>query len=217
MHKDEVLNRIRAAGLVAVVRADGIDQAIRITEACLEGGAAAIEITFTVPGAHVAIRELRRRFGESQCLLGAGSVLDPETARIAILEGAHYVVAPCFNPDTVRLCNRYRIPCMPGAGTVAEVVACLEAGVDIVKVFPGELCGPAFIKGVKGPLPQAELMPTGGVSLENCAEWIRAGAVAVGVGSLLTSGAGEGDYARVTRTARDFVAAIQAARRLTAG
>ena len=213
MKKEEVISRIRAAGLVAVIRADSTEQAIRITEACLEGGAGSIEITFTIPGAHVVIRELRKRFGDDQCLLGAGSVLDPETARIAILEGASYIVAPCLNEATVRLCNRYRIPCMPGAGSVAEVVACMEAGADIVKVFPGELYGPAFIKGVKGPLPQAEMMPTGGVSLENCAEWIKAGAVAVGVGGQLTGGAKTGDWAKITKTAREFVDAITAARK----
>mgnify|MGYP001809960258 FL=1 len=212
MKKEEVITRIRSAGLVAVIRADSTDQAIRITEACLEGGAGSIEITFTIPQAHVVIRELRKRFTDDQCLLGAGSVLDPETARIAILEGSSYVVAPCLNVDTVRLCNRYRVPCMPGAGTVAEVVACMEAGADIVKVFPGELYGPAFIKGIKGPIPQAEMMPTGGVSLENCAEWIKAGAVAVGVGGQLTGGAKTGDYALITKTAKEFVAAINAAR-----
>jgi 2-dehydro-3-deoxyphosphogluconate aldolase/(4S)-4-hydroxy-2-oxoglutarate aldolase len=212
MKKEDVISRIRSGGLVAVVRADSTDQAIRITEACLEGGAASIEITFTIPRAHQVIADLRKRFSDEECLLGAGSVLDPETARIAILEGATYIVAPCLNVDTIRLCNRYRIPCMPGAGSVAEVVAGMEAGADIIKVFPGELFGPSFIKGVKGPLPQAELMPTGGVSLDNCAEWIKAGAVAVGVGGQLTAGAKKGDYASITKTARDFVAAINAAR-----
>jgi len=212
MHKEEVITRIKQNGLVAVVRADNSDQACRITDACLEGGVSSIEITFTIPGALKVMAELRARFSTNQLLLGAGSVLDPETARQAILEGASYIVAPCLNEATIRLCNRYRIACMPGALTVAELVACLEAGADIVKVFPGELVGPTFIKAVSAPLPQAQLMPTGGVSLENCAEWIKAGAVALGVGGQLTGAAKTGDYAAITQTARRFLDAIKQAR-----
>jgi 2-dehydro-3-deoxyphosphogluconate aldolase / (4S)-4-hydroxy-2-oxoglutarate aldolase len=144
--------------------------------------------------------------------LGAGTVLDPETARIAILEGATYVVSPSLNLDTVRLCHRYRVACMPGVMTVTEVVAALESGAEIIKVFPGELAGPGFLKSVRGPLPQACLMPTGGVSVDNVAEWIAAGAVAVGAGSQLTAGAKTGDYEKITRTARQFVDAVKAAR-----
>jgi 2-dehydro-3-deoxyphosphogluconate aldolase/(4S)-4-hydroxy-2-oxoglutarate aldolase len=212
MEKERVLMRIRATGVVAVVRADSSDQALRTAEACLAGGIDAIEVTFTVPRAHQVIADLSRRFGEAEILLGAGTVLDPETARIAILEGAHYIVSPALNPDTVRLCNRYRVACMPGCMTLREVVEAMEAGADIIKVFPGELASPAFLKAVRGPLPQACLMPTGGVSVDNVAEWIRAGAVAVGAGSSLTAGARTGDYAQVTATARQFVAAVKAAR-----
>ncbi len=212
MDKEKVLLRIRESGVVAVVRAETSDQALRITEACLEGGVSAIEVTFTVPRAHQVIADLRRRFTDDQILLGAGSVLDPETARIAILEGATYIVAPSFNAETVKLCNRYRVACMPGCMTVREVVEAMESGAEIIKVFPGELSGPGFIKSVMGPLPHARLMPTGGVSVENVAEWIAAGAVAVGAGSSLTAGAKTGDYAKVTSTARQFVDAVRAAR-----
>ena len=212
MDKEHVLARIRDVGVVAVVRAESSDQAQRITEACLAGGVTAIEVTFTVPHAHRVIADLRRRFSDNEIVLGAGTVLDPETARIAILEGATYVVAPTLNLETVRLCHRYRIACMPGAQTITEVIAALESGVDIIKVFPGELAGPAFLKSVRGPLPQACLMPTGGVSVENVAEWIDAGAVAVGAGSQLTAGAKTGDYDKVTRMARQFVEAVKAAR-----
>ena len=132
--------------------------------------------------------------------------------RAAALEGASYVVSPCLNEETIRLCNRYRVPCLPGAMTIREVVMCLEAGAEVVKLFPGELFGPAFITAIKGPLPQAKIMPTGGVSLENAAEWIKAVAFALGVGGKLTAGAKTGDYASVTKTARDFVDAIAAAR-----
>ena len=212
MDKEHVLARIRDVGVVAVVRAESSDQAQRITEACLAGGVTAIEVTFTVPHAHRVIADLRRRFSDNEIVLGAGTVLDPETARIAILEGATYVVAPTLNLETVRLCHRYRIACMPGAQTITEVITALESGVDIIKVFPGELAGPAFLKSVRGPLPQACLMPTGGVSVENVAEWIDAGAVAVGAGSQLTAGAKTGDYDKVTKITKQFVKTIKAAR-----
>jgi 2-dehydro-3-deoxyphosphogluconate aldolase/(4S)-4-hydroxy-2-oxoglutarate aldolase len=209
--KVEVLGKIVASGLVAVIRAENPEQAARIAEACALGGVAAIEITFTVPGASGAIEHLAKR-SLGQILLGAGTVLDPETARIAILAGAQFVVSPALNPDTARLCNRYQVPYMPGAGTIGEVLAAMECGADIVKVFPGEILGPAFVKAVKGPLPQASLMPTGGVNLDNVVEWINAGSVAVGVGGNLTAGAKTGDFASITQLARQFVEKIKEAR-----
>lgn len=212
MRKEAILAGIEATGVVAVVRADSGDKAAAIAEACLAGGVNAIELTFTVPKAHEVLGALRKRYSNGQILLGAGTVLDPETARLAILEGADYIVSPAFNPDTVRLCNRYRVASMPGAMTIGEIVQAMEAGADIVKVFPGESLGPSFIKAVKGPLPQAVLMPTGGVGVENVAEWIKAGVVAVGVGGKLTEGAKTGDFASVTRTARAFVDTVAKAR-----
>jgi 2-dehydro-3-deoxyphosphogluconate aldolase/(4S)-4-hydroxy-2-oxoglutarate aldolase len=194
-----------------VIRAESPDQASRIAEACALGGVAALEITFTVPGASGVIEHLAK-ISTGQILLGAGTVLDPETARIAILAGAQFVVSPALNPQTARLCNRYQVPYMPGAGTIGEVIEAMECGADIVKVFPGEILGPSFVKAVKGPLPQAQLMPTGGVSLENIGEWIHAGAVAVGVGGNLTAGAKSGDFASITRIARQFVDKINEAR-----
>lgn len=214
MKKEQVITRIRETGLVAVVRAENEDSAVRITEACLKGGVPAIEITFTVPGAHKVIEALASRFDEKEIILGAGTVLDPETARIAILSGAKYVVSPSLNVETVKLCNRYRVACMPGAMTIREVVECMEAGADIVKVFPGELFGPQIIKAIKGPLPQAEIMPTGGVTVENAAEWIKAGAVALGAGGSLTAGAKTGDYDKITETAKRFIEKIREARGL---
>ena len=212
MPKLDTLRRITDAGLVAVVRAETPDQALRIAEAVHAGGCPAIEVTFTVPGAHRVIERLAAEYKPSDLILGAGTVLDPETARIAILSGATYVVSPSLNPDTVRLCNRYQVAVMPGAMTIGEVIAAMEAGADIVKLFPGEALGPAFVKAVKGPLPQAPLMPTGGVDLGNVAEWIKAGAVAVGAGGSLTGGARTGDYEGITRAAREFIAKIKAAR-----
>jgi 2-dehydro-3-deoxyphosphogluconate aldolase/(4S)-4-hydroxy-2-oxoglutarate aldolase len=209
--KIKVLEKIVAGGLVAVIRAENPEQAADIAEACGLGEVAALEITFTVPGASAVIEHLAKKFSR-EILLGAGTVLDPETARIAILAGAQFIVSPALNSETARLCNRYQIPYMPGAGTIAEVIAAMECGADIVKVFPGEILGPAFVKAVKGPLPQASLMPTGGVTLENVADWIRAGAVAVGVGGNLTAGAKTGDFASITNLARQFVENIKAAR-----
>jgi len=213
MLKLKVLGKVIESGLVAIVRTNSSDQAARIAEACARGGAAAIEITFTVPGATAVIEALAKQYGSDEILIGAGTVLDPETARIAILAGAQYIVSPSVSPETARLCNRYQIPYMPGAGTMREIIDAMECGADIVKLFPGETLGPAFVKAVKGPLPQASLMPTGGVAVDNVAEWIKAGAVAVGVGGSLTAGAQSGNFQQITDTAKQFIERIQQARK----
>lgn len=200
------------SGLVAVVRAESSEQASCVADACAQGGVRAIEITFTVPGALDVIAALARPDSGADIIIGAGTVLDPETARAAILAGAQFIVGPSVSPDTARLCNRYQVPYMPGAGTITEIVAAMECGAEIIKVFSGEILGPAFVKGVMGPLPQARLMPTGGVSVDNVAEWIRAGCVAVGAGGSLTAGAKRGDYQSITSLARQFIAKIQEAR-----
>lgn len=210
--KLNIIRRITQSGVVAVVRADNSEQALKIAEACSKGGVNAIEITFTVPGAIKVIEDLTQAYKESEMIVGAGTVLDSETARIAILAGAQYIVSPSFNLETIKLCNRYQIPIMAGAMTIDGVVSAMEAGADIVKVFPGEALGPSFIKAVKGPLPQAPLMPTGGVSLDNVAEWIKAGCVAVGVGGNLTSGAKTGNYQLITDAAKQFVEKVKFAR-----
>ncbi|HEY3424282.1 MAG TPA: bifunctional 2-keto-4-hydroxyglutarate aldolase/2-keto-3-deoxy-6-phosphogluconate aldolase [Negativicutes bacterium] len=212
MIKEKVITRICETGLVAVVRAESSDQAKRITEACIAGGVTAIEMTFTVPRAHDIISDLARTYSEDEIILGAGTVLDAETARIALLSGAQYIVAPCLNLATVKLCNRYRVAVMPGAMSIKEVVECMEAGADIVKVFPGDLFGPDFIKAIKGPLPHAQLMPTGGVSVDNVQKWIKAGCVAVGAGGSLTAGAKSGDYQSITKIAKQFIEQIKIAR-----
>jgi 2-dehydro-3-deoxyphosphogluconate aldolase / (4S)-4-hydroxy-2-oxoglutarate aldolase len=212
MWRHQIVASIVDAGLVAIVRTSSADDASRVADACAEGGVAALEITFTVPGAARVIEQLRARYASGGLLIGAGTVLDPETARIAILSGAEYIVAPSLSRDTARLCLRYQVPYMPGAGTVGEIIEGLEAGADIIKVFPGEGLGPTFVKAARAPLPQAPLMPTGGVQLDNVGEWIAAGAIAVGVGGHLTAGARTGDFAAVTRTAREFIRRIREAR-----
>ena len=213
MNKINVLKKITDCGVVAVVRAENPEQAVKIAESCVKAGIAAIEITYTVPGASKVIEELATHYSGGEIIIGAGTVLDPETARVAILSGAQYIVSPSFNVETVRLCNRYQVACMPGAMTVKEVIEVMESGADIVKVFPGELFGPKIIKAIKGPLPQAPVMPTGGVSLDNVDEWIKAGAVAVGVGGSLTAGAAKGDYGSIVEIGRQFVEKVAAARR----
>jgi len=212
MQKETVISTIKNSGLLAIVRAPDPDQAAAIAEACIEGGITAVEITFSVPGAAESIQSLSKKYGGSKIAIGAGTVLDPQTARIALLSGASYIVSPCLNRATIELCNRYRVPCMPGAMTVKEVVECMEAGADIIKIFPGEVAGIAFVKALKGPLPQAQVMPTGGVDLDNVADWIKAGAVAVGVGGNLTSAARGGDFSAVARTAAAFLERIRSAR-----
>lgn len=212
MDKELVLTKITDVGVVAVVRAESGEKAKRIADACMEGGVPAIELTFTVPFAHKVIEELAREYSDGSMILGAGTVMDSETARIAILSGAQYIVSPYFDPETVRLCNRYRVPAMPGAMTIKEVVSAMEAGADVVKVFPGEAFGPKILKAIKGPVPQAKLMPTGGVDVNNVGEWIKAGACAIGAGGALTGGAKTGDYAAITATAKEFVKRVQEAR-----
>lgn len=212
MNKWTVLDKITGCGLVAVVRAENEDQGTRIAEACAEGGVAGLEITYTVPGASAIIESLAKRYQGTGFIVGAGTVLDPETARTAILAGAQYVVSPGLSLETIRLCNRYAVPVMPGIMTVTEAIAALEAGADILKLFPGDAFGPGMIKALKGPLPQAAFMPTGGVDADNVDLWIKSGAAAVGAGSSLTKGARTGDYAQITATARIFLEKIRAAR-----
>ncbi len=212
MDKEKVITKITDVGVVAVVRAESSDKAIRIADACIEGGIPAIELTFTVPRAHKVVEDLAAKYSNGEIILGAGTVMDSETARIALLSGAEYIVSPYFDLETVKTCNRYRVPVMPGAMTIKEVVSAMEAGADIVKIFPGDLFGPKIIKDIKGPIPYAKMMPTGGVDVDNVDQWIKAGAVAVGAGSSLTAGAKTGNYKAVADTAKRFVEAVKAAR-----
>ena len=213
MKRLEMIKKISEAGIVAVIRATSKEEGIKIVEAVKKGGIRALEITMTVPGAVEIIKELSEIYKDDEdMLIGAGTVLDPETARACILAGAKYIVSPSLNIETVKLCNRYRVAVMPGVMTVKEAVEALEMGVEIIKVFPGNAFGPSIISSFKGPLPQANFMPTGGVSLDNVADWIKAGAVAVGTGGDLTKGAKTGNYDLITETATKFVEAVKKAR-----
>lgn len=218
MKKIRLVQQIVGEGVVAVLRGETPEEVVRMAEHAIAGGIKVIEVTMTVPFALRAIEELAKRYSSAKpddanyAIIGVGTVLDPETARAAILSGAEFVVGPSLNPQTVALCNRYRIPIMPGVMTVQEIQSALELGVDIVKLFPGNLYSPAMIKAIKGPLPQANIMPTGGVSLSNLGEWIKAGAVAVGIGSDLTAEAAKtGNYVLVTEKAALYVAAYRKA------
>lgn len=211
--KIETLKRITDVGVVAVVRADSEEQAVKIAEACILGGISSIEITFTVKNADKVISLLKEKFTSKELIVGAGTVLDSETARIAILAGAEYIVSPGFDLETAKLCNRYQIPYMAGCMTITEIIKAMEAGVDIIKLFPGSAYGPGIVKDIKAPLPQAPIMPTGGVSLDNVDKWIKNGCVAVGVGGSLIEGAKTGDYESITEKAKAFVAKVLEARK----
>ncbi|OBR92343.1 KHG/KDPG aldolase [Clostridium ragsdalei P11] len=210
--KFEILKEIIDVGIVAVVRAKDEDEAQKISQACINGGVNAVEITFTVPNADKVITLLRKKFNVNELMVGAGTVLDSETARIAILAGAQFIVSPSFDIDTSKLCNRYQIPYIAGCMTMTEIVKALEAGVDIIKLFPGSAFGPSIIKEIKGPFPYVPLMPTGGISLDNVKEWIKNGCVAVGVGGKLTGAAKDGNYEKITVIAREFVKKIREAK-----
>ena len=170
MDKEQILTKIQDSGIVAVVRAETTDEAQRIAEACLEGGVSAIELTFTVPHADKVIEFLANKYSPEEMILGAGTVMDSQTARMAMLCGAQYIVSPYFDIETVKLCNRYRMAVMPGVMSVREAVMAMEAGADILKIFPADLFGPKIIKDIKGPLPYAKMMPTGGVTADNAGD-----------------------------------------------
>lgn len=211
--KHDIMEKIHTKGIVAVIRAKDSDSGKQIADAVFEGGIPAIEMTMTVPGAIKIIENMAEYYKGKDIILGAGTVMDPETARMCILSGAEYIISPYLNPEVITMCNRYSVPCMPGVGSVRELVKALEMGVDVVKAFPGNVLGPGFIKAVHGPVPYANIMPTGGVSPSNVEEWLKAGAFALGMGGALTKPDGvEGDYEAIRKTAELVVSRIAAYR-----
>jgi len=216
MRKEQVLTRMKEDCLVAVVRAKNKEQGEKVIDAIVAGGINFIEITMTMDEGNPVefIQFMADKYrNNDKVVIGAGTVLDPETARAVILAGANYVVSPGLNVETIKLCNRYRVPMLPGVMSPTEAITALEAGCDIIKVFPGNVVGPGAISSFKGPLPQGDFMPSGGVDVDNVDKWIKAGACAVGTGSSLTKGAKTGDFAAVTAKAREFVDAVAAARK----
>jgi 2-dehydro-3-deoxyphosphogluconate aldolase/(4S)-4-hydroxy-2-oxoglutarate aldolase len=215
MSKEKNLQRIVDCGVVAIVRFDRSEELVEAARAIKAGGVDVIEFTMTTPNALSIIAASAEEFGE-EVLLGAGTVLDPETARAAILSGARYIISPTLNPRVIELCHRYGVIVVPGAFTPTEILTAWELGADMVKVFPAAAVGPGYIKDILSPLPQVKLLPTGGVSLSNVAEFIRAGATAVAAGGSLVDkkAVAERDFARLTEMAGNFVKAIREARGL---
>ncbi len=213
MEKLDTLQKILESGVVAIMRAKSSDQLLAAADAIREGGVNVIEVTMTTPGALDVISRAVSKYDES-VVFGAGSVLDPESARASILAGAQFIVCPTLSVATIELCKRYAIPVMPGAYTPTEALVAWQAGADVVKIFPADIGGPAYIKAIKAPLPQIRLAPVGGVSLENTADFIRAGSACVGVGSSLVNQKlldGK-DFATLTELARRFRAEVEKGR-----
>lgn len=210
MSKEAQLQRVLDCGIVAVVRSADSQQLVDVVRALVDGGVTVAEITMTVPGALEVMAQVRKALGD-RVLLGAGTVLDPETARAVLLAGAEYIVAPTVNLDVIRLCQRYDKLVMPGAFTPTEVLTAWEAGADIVKVFPAEVVGPAYFKALRGPLPQIRLMPTGGVDLKTAGEFLKAGACCLGIGSQLVEPAAVAnrDFARLRDLAGQYSAIVK--------
>ena len=213
MDKTVKLDLIRSTGVIAIMRASSSEQLIAAADAIKAGGVSAIEVTMTTPGALDVIAKASTRYGQD-VLFGAGSVLDPETARAAILAGAGFVVAPTLDLGTIALCSRYGIPVVPGCYTPSEMLAAWQAGADMVKLFPASVGGPALVKAIRAPLPQLEIVPVGGVNLDTAADFIRSGSAALGVGSSLVNQKllDAGDMAELTRRAQAFIEQVQLAR-----
>jgi len=213
MARDISLNRLTGCGIAAVMRAPSGELLVDVAEALLAGGVDVIEITFTVPGAHRVLEKVADRLGD-RILLGAGTVLDTETARTAMLAGAEFIVSPTTNVDVIEICRRYDKLVLPGALTPTEVITAWQAGADVVKIFPSDLTGPSYLKALRGPLPQVRMMPTGGVNLETAADFIKAGACALGIGgSLVESKAvASGNMNRIESLAKQYVEIVKQTR-----
>jgi len=213
MSRHEDLSRVLNSGIVAVIRSTSSEQLVEVARALYEGGVDVLEVTFTVPRALEIIAAVRKALGD-KVLLGAGTVLDPETARAAFLAGAEFLVAPTVNLDVIKLGNRYDKLVMPGAFTPTEILTAWEAGAQVIKVFPADIGGPAYLKTLHGPLPQVRLLPTGGVNLATIADFLKAGACAVGLGGALVEpkAVQAGDMARIKSLAQQYVAAVKQSR-----
>lgn len=206
MKKMERLTRIEHAGVVAVVREESQKRAIEAARTVIKGGIKGIEVTFSVPQADQVIAQLKEEYqNDSIVVIGAGTVLDAVTARLAILAGAEFIVSPCFDQATAEMCNFYQVPYMPGCMTITEMQQAMKSGADIVKLFPANNFTPQMIKAAKAPLPHVNIMPTGGVNLENIAAWKQAGAIVVGVGGNLFKGVKDENYELVSQTAKQYI------------
>jgi len=213
MARPDPTTRLLSSGVVGIIRANDSSKLVDVAKALLAGGVDCLEVTFTVPKAHRVLEQVADALGD-QVLLGAGTVLDPETCRTAILSGAEFIVSPNTNLDVIAMCKRYTKLSLPGAMTPTEVVAAWQAGADFVKVFPCDVLGPAHIKALRGPLPQVRMIPTGGVTLETAAEFIKAGASGLGIGSSLVepNAIAAGDWGRIESLAKQYVEIVRKTR-----
>ena len=213
MSRQENLQRVMDSGIVAVIRSSSSDQLVEVARALYAGGVDVLEVTFTVPGVLDILNAVRQALG-NKILLGAGTVLDPESARAAFLAGAEYVVAPTVNLEVIRICHRYDKLVMPGAFTPTEVMTAWDAGADVIKLFPADVGGPNYLKALRGPLPQVRFLPTGGIGLDNIGDFLKAGACAVGLGGNLVDQKAiqAGDMCRIQELAEQYVACVKTAR-----
>lgn len=213
MSRHDDLQRVLDSGIVAIIRASSGEQLVKVAQALYEGGIDVIEVTFTTPGVIDVISAVRKELG-NKVLLGAGTVLDPETARAALLAGAEFIVSPCVNVEVIKLAHRYDKLVMPGAYTPTEIVTAWEAGADVVKLFPADIGGAAYLKALKGPLPQVRIMPTGGVNQQTLRDFVKAGACSVGLGSQLVEkdALERGDFARIRQLATEYTQLLKQAR-----
>ncbi|MEH7544873.1 MULTISPECIES: bifunctional 2-keto-4-hydroxyglutarate aldolase/2-keto-3-deoxy-6-phosphogluconate aldolase [Bacillaceae] len=207
--KLENLKKIYESGIVLIIRSESEEEALAVSEAAIKGGIKALEITMSVPNALNVIRILSDKYRSEGILIGAGTILDGETARAAILAGAELLVSPQLNPEMIKMANRYQAITISGAFTPRDVIETLEAGADIVKLFPAEVVGPKYVSAIMAPVPEAPIVPTGGVTPENVHEWLKAGCIGVGVGSYISKAAQkDGDYQKVTTAAKEFIQAV---------
>lgn len=206
MKKSETIIELKKQGVVAVIRGNTLEEGLRISQACIQGGLKAIEMAYTNANASQIIKELNEQYqDDSEVLIGAGTVLDAPTARSAILAGAKYIVSPSFDHETAILCNRYGVPYIPGCMTIKEIVTAMEAGSEIIKLFPGSAFGPSYIGAIRAPLPQVSIMVTGGVKLDNLDQWFHAGVDAIGVGGELNKLGAQGKFDEITEVASEYV------------
>lgn len=207
MSRSDVIRQLKEQGLIVVVRGEDKTEGLKASIACIEGGITAVEVAFTNPEAGQIIKELSKDYKDDDTvLIGAGTVLDPYTARQAILEGARYVVSPSFNEEVAKVCNLYTIPYIPGCMTLIEITRALEAGCEMIKLFPGSVFEPSYLSAIKAPMPQVSVMVTGGVNLTNVQTWFSAGADALGVGGEFNKLASQGDFETIREKAKAYVA-----------
>ncbi|MFK4953785.1 bifunctional 4-hydroxy-2-oxoglutarate aldolase/2-dehydro-3-deoxy-phosphogluconate aldolase [Lactococcus garvieae] len=210
MQRADLLEKLIKSGVVSVVRAESAEDAVKIVEAVVDGGIKSIELTYSVPRANDVIADLVATYAGTDVMIGAGTVLEATSARLAIIAGAQFIVSPTFNKEVAKICNLYQIPYIPGVMTPLEAQTAMEYGSELIKLFPGDITGPAMIKDLKGPFPYINVMPSGGVNESNVAEWFKVGATAVSAGGGVTAPALTGDFAGVKVNAEKFIRAYKA-------